>query len=195
MLLGVRGWSSAGRYWDPRPFEHGLCLLFYFTPFQSHSNSKGMFVTRALGHKHPGPLTILCPHCCAVLGECLHIPCNKSLGLTRTATFTSIHSHLGLELGRWDDLESLVYILIYFLHGSLPWQGLKCGVDDQVFKRKQGMSAHKLCHGLPAELNSFLDYVCSLYFNDKPNYGFLECLFMLLVGSQYDLVFNWDVLA
>lgn len=125
----------------------------------------------------------------------LHIPCNKSLGLAGTATFASIHSHLGLELGRRDDLESLVYVLIYFLRGSLPWQGLKCGVDDQVFKKKQGMSAHELCHGLPAELRSFLEYVRSLSFDDKPDYGFLERLFVSQVGSQYDLVFDWDVLA
>jgi serine/threonine protein kinase len=125
----------------------------------------------------------------------LHIPCNKSLGLTGTATFASIHSHLGSELGRRHDLESLTYILIYFLRGSLPWQGLKCGADDQVFEKKQGMSAHDLCHGLPAELYSFLEYVRSLSFDDKPDYGFLERLFVSQVGSQYDLVFDWDVLA
>jgi hypothetical protein len=57
------------------------------------------------------------------------------------------------------------------------------------------MSAYDLCHGLPAELYSFLEYVCSLSFDDKPDYGFLECLFVSQVGSQYDLVFDWDVLA
>ena len=49
-----------------------------------------------------------------------HIPCKTNLGLTGTTTFASINSHLGMELGRRDDLESLTYILIYFLHGSLP---------------------------------------------------------------------------
>ncbi len=53
-----------------------------------------------------------------------HIPYKKDLGLTRTAIFASINSHLGLELGRQDDLESLAYILFYFLWGFLPWQGL-----------------------------------------------------------------------
>ena len=45
---------------------------------------------------------------------CLPIPFGKTLGLTGTLTFASINSHLGLELRRRDDLESLAYVLIYF---------------------------------------------------------------------------------
>jgi len=54
----------------------------------------------------------------------LYIPLNKGLGLIGTTTFASINAHLGLELGRQDDLESLAYILFYFLWGFLPWQGV-----------------------------------------------------------------------
>jgi serine/threonine protein kinase len=50
----------------------------------------------------------------------MHIPYTNMHGLTEMAVFASIHSHMGWELGRWDDLESLAYILIDFLHGSLP---------------------------------------------------------------------------
>ena len=53
-----------------------------------------------------------------------HIPFNTGLGFVGTATFASINSHLGLELGWQDDLESLAYMLFYFLWGYLPWQGL-----------------------------------------------------------------------
>lgn len=44
-----------------------------------------------------------------------HIPYKKGLGFIGTTTFASINSHMGLELGRRDDLESLAYVLFYFL--------------------------------------------------------------------------------
>jgi serine/threonine protein kinase len=37
----------------------------------------------------------------------LHIPFDKGLGSVGMTTFASIHSHMGMELGRRDDLESL----------------------------------------------------------------------------------------
>ena len=123
----------------------------------------------------------------------LHIPFKKDLGLVGTATFASINSHLGSELGRRDDLESLVYILFYFMWGFLPWQGL--GQQDML-KSKRSIATLDVFHQLPPEFRMLFEHCRSLSFESKPNYDHFCHLFdNLLVkeGLQSDMTFDWDV--
>jgi len=125
-----------------------------------------------------------------------HIPYSDALDFVGTSIFASIHCHHGCELGRRDDLESLAYILIYFLRGSLPWH-LDGSGHDIIAKNKEKISSHELCHGLPVEFSSFLDYSRSLSFDEKLDYPYVFSLFDNLLlqqsldGSHPDLTFDW----
>ncbi|KAJ2079761.1 serine/threonine protein kinase [Coemansia sp. RSA 988] len=128
----------------------------------------------------------------------MHIPYRENKNLTGTARYASINTHLGIEQSRRDDLESLGYVLMYFLRGSLPWQGLKAATKkqkyDRIMDKKMSTSTEELCRGFPTEFAVYLNYARSLRFDDKPDYTYLKRLFRdLFVRSdfKYDYVFDW----
>lgn len=130
-----------------------------------------------------------------------HIPYRENKNLTGTARYASINTHIGIEQSRRDDLESLGYVLMYFVRGSLPWQGLKANTKKQKYERimdrKMSTSTEQLCKGYATEFRSYFEYCRSLRFEDRPDYAYLKRLFKELFyrkGFQYDNMFDWTVL-
>ncbi|XP_062219694.1 casein kinase 1-like [Phragmites australis] len=129
-----------------------------------------------------------------------HIPYRENKNLTGTARYASVNTHLGVEQSRRDDLESLGYVLMYFLRGSLPWQGLKAGTKkqkyDKISEKKMLTPVEVLCKSYPSEFISYFHYCRSLRFEDKPDYTYLKKNFRDLFireGYQLDYVFDWTV--
>ncbi len=128
----------------------------------------------------------------------VHIPFVKDKKLIGTARYASLNSHLGHELSRRDDLESIGYILIYFLKGTLPWQGLSSSTREDKYRLiaecKLVTTSDQLCQGLPKEFKLYFDHVKSLDFAEKPNYNYLYNLFTQLFlknNFTYDNIFDW----
>ncbi|CAN4093228.1 unnamed protein product [Withania somnifera] len=90
---------------------------------------------------------------------------------------------------------------MYFLRGSLPWQGLKAGTKkqkyDKISEKKILTPIEMLCKSYPSEFTSYFHYCRSLRFEDKPDYSYLKRLFRDLFireGYQFDYVFDWTIL-
>ncbi|CAO2181506.1 unnamed protein product [Urochloa humidicola] len=130
-----------------------------------------------------------------------HIPYRENKNLTGTARYASCHTHLGIEQSRRDDLESLGYVLLYFLRGNLPWQGLKAATKtqkyDKICEKKISTPIEVLCKSCPVEFASYFHYCHSLTFDQRPDYAFVKRLFRDLFtrqGYEFDYVFDWTVL-
>ena len=115
----------------------------------------------------------------------------------------SINAHHGVEQSRRDDMESIGYVLIYFMKlGKLPWMGLKTDDVRERYKMighiKEDMTTTKLCGGINREFGTYLRYVKSLKFADRPDYNYLKSLFRnCLKNNQWleDNVFDWMILG
>jgi serine/threonine protein kinase len=127
----------------------------------------------------------------------IHIPFKMHHSiLTGTTSYASLNTHLGAEQSRRDDLESLAYVLVYLLSGSLPWYGAKTSTQKQRNKIAQMKRDEfpDLLTKWPSEFRVFLDYTRALHFEDKPDYTYLRRLFhdlRMREGFQHDSIFDW----
>jgi hypothetical protein len=101
---------------------------------------------------------------------------------------------LGIRLTRRDDLESLAYVLIYLMRGSLPWQNAAGISVTELLDMRMAITPSTLCEGLPAEFEVLLNYARSLEFKQKPDYQYLRGLFSCLreldLGGAVDIDHN-----
>ena len=127
-----------------------------------------------------------------------HIKLSVNKKLTGTARYASINALKGCEQSRRDDLEAIGYVLLYFLRGSLPWQGLHVNKGEDRYKKilqkKKGTSAEDLCKGFPNEFVEYVNYTRNLEFEADPDYKFLRGLLTTVLekqNSQFDFYYDW----
>ena len=89
---------------------------------------------------------------------------------------------------------------LYFLQGSLPWQGLQAANRQEKYRRvleqKQQTGVDELCRNLPAEFAAYMNYLRQIKDPDRPDYVYLRKLFDGLfrrLGFERDHVFDWTI--
>lgn len=127
-----------------------------------------------------------------------HIPYKSNKNLAGTARYASINNHRGVEQSRRDDLEGALYVLLYFLRGSLPWQGLPAQNRREKYKRildvKTVTPPESLCKGFPGQLKSLLRYCRGLKFEESPNYKYIKSTLHEIAMENsfaFDNIFDW----
>jgi casein kinase 1 len=128
-----------------------------------------------------------------------HIPFRNNKKLTGTARYASVGALKGCEQSRRDDLEAIVYVMLYLLKGSLPWQGLKMDKTEdrykKIYEKKKNTSVEELTKDLPTEFYTFVKYTRELEFEAEPNYDYLRGLLSTILEkhcANEENVFDWD---
>lgn len=85
-----------------------------------------------------------------------------------TTYFASVAYHDGEQRSRKDDLESLMYVLVYLQLGNLPWNDAEMYGTLSREKRNFRSSTHFT--RLPESMKRLVSYVWELEFMERPNY-------------------------
>ncbi|KAM3132965.1 hypothetical protein pb186bvf_014961 [Paramecium bursaria] len=143
-----------------------------------------------------------------------HIEKIKNDKMIGTPRFCPICAHLNITQNRASDLESLGYLGIYFLKGSLPWMHVNAESKEDKLKiigqKKMSTTTEELWQfylnlrnsflfppslGLPKPFLEYMKYVNQISFDGEPNYSFTRKLFEKLqkqLGYPDDDKYDWS---
>ncbi|RAO71504.1 uncharacterized protein BHQ10_007516 [Talaromyces amestolkiae] len=124
-----------------------------------------------------------------------HIAESEGKALVGTVYYASLHVHDGKGHARRDDMESLGFVLLRLMRGSLPWQRTRCKKKDKMYRDigEKKANIEVLCHRLPSAFGEYFTHVRSLKFHDKPDYSYLRKIFRdLFVDKSFQRNYSFD---
>ena len=88
-----------------------------------------------------------------------------------TPLYAPVVAHVGIDLCRRDDLWSILFMLVEFATGSLPWSDIDNLKLIELEKYKFMVSAN-----LPSVFQRFKEHLRTLGYEDRPDYDYLISL-------------------
>ena len=120
--------------------------------------------------------------------------------MTGTARYASRNANSGLEVSRRDDLESLCYMILYFLIKKLPWQGITAKTLEKrykkIYEKKVELEQLDEFKKIPLQIQNFIKYCRNLRFNQDPDYKRIKNFFYDLMKENIiinDGDFSWII--
>jgi casein kinase 1 len=89
-----------------------------------------------------------------------HIPLKTGKSIVGSINYSSVNVQEGIEASRRDDLESIIYILIFLLDKVLPWDNC---FSKEVLNKKRNYNKEPI--------KSLLTYCRSIKFEENPDYS------------------------
>ncbi|XP_039247624.2 uncharacterized protein LOC120325621 [Styela clava] len=120
-------------------------------------------------------------------------PARPVAGFRGTVRYASVNAHRNREMGRHDDLWSLIYMLVEFVNGQLPWRKIKD--KEQVGTMKEKYDYRLLLKHMPHEFLELHDHLLSLNYYKKPDYQMIQNLFneiMMRKNIRESDPFDWE---
>lgn len=110
-----------------------------------------------------------------------HLPSRFAKQVFSTTLFGARAAHKRRVLSRRDDIESMIYNLVFLAKGSLPWSEFvqQCSTPRyaDVIGIKDSVVPEELFSGLPRQFLLLWTYFKTLEFREVPNYQFMRSLF------------------
>ena len=127
----------------------------------------------------------------------MHVPYAEGLAFKGTPYFASEAVLRGVRATRRDDLESLGYVLLFLLKGTLPWCNVRFATSQDthsMLTARSLLTVRKLCEDAPTSMLTYLTYCKSLNFADAPDYCYLKRLFVTALEEEkmsIDWQYDW----
>lgn len=100
-----------------------------------------------------------------------HIPYKLTKNIIGSVNYVSLNGHDNIELTRRDDLESMLYVLLFLLD-MLPWKIDETLTLTNIIELKQN-----IFHlNIPSTIKRMMTYIRNLSFDETPNYNYIESL-------------------
>lgn len=127
-----------------------------------------------------------------------HKECVKHNNIIGTPRYISLYVHEKNTPSRRDDLISFVYILLFLMNYSLPWQYVKGDNKEEkvnnIQNLKRRLTHNELCSNIHyknltvvenlkirEKMEELLNYVYSLTYDEIPNYEYIRFLLKTII--------------